>query len=92
MRQLKSDHGGESSHDTSKVLGGLDEELRVQEEDTTETKVPPLKLVHYLPHHWDVCVQFYLAWREDIIMPSSSIHWVTVDEAVVFSGHPPSWE
>ena len=63
VRQLQGYHGRQRCHDPSKKLRGLDEELGVEEKDTTQTKVPSLKLVHYLPHDWDMCVQLYLSCR-----------------------------
>ena len=40
VRQLQGYHGRQRCHDPSKKLRGLDEELGVEEKDTTQTKVP----------------------------------------------------
>lgn len=64
MRQLKCHHSRESSHGACKELTGVQKELRVQEEYTTQPEVPLVQLVHQLSHHWNVRVQLYLPCTE----------------------------
>lgn len=72
MGELQSDHGGQSCHGASEELGSVDKELRVQEEHTTEPKVPLLETVHKLSHNRYVGVQLYLPWGEEKVTLCSS--------------------
>ena len=59
---LKVDHGRERGEDAGHKLGGVEQELGVDDEDGADLKVELLKPVDELAHHWDVCVQLYLTY------------------------------
>ena len=60
MRQLQGDHGGVGNHHPGDELGGVDQELRVEQEDGAKVEVPRFESVDDLPHDRNVRVQLNL--------------------------------
>ena len=60
MRQLQGDHGGEGYHHPGDKFGGVDQKLRVEQEDGAKVEVARFESVDDLPHDRNVCVQLNL--------------------------------